>query len=203
LARLRWLSILIHRLPVAGRLQQVPAQEARPHQGRGHRRRPLRRHRQARPLCHRDPLRRAQAGEKNDEGDPLPAAETTITDLDGRFASRPSNPAATMPSPPSKAIWIRCWASIRTGSNPCPATGTPSVLHRSVEGSPHRSHRGRARVSEISMQIERAAEISGTVTFDDGTPGHRHALSALPQDRERAMTEVGLPLLDSWSICTP
>jgi hypothetical protein len=58
----------------------------------------------------------------------------------------------------------------------------------------------RGRVSDISMQIERAAEISGTVTYDDASPAIGMHFQLFRKTSKGDLTGVGLPLIDSWTL---
>jgi hypothetical protein len=142
-----------------------------------------------------------KAGEKNDDGDPLPAAETTVTDLDGRFRMEAVQPG-------------HYYAFATLEGYLDPALGLDPDKIKSLASGPEQ-HRysieawkdhltevtaGAHRVSEISLQIERAAEISGTVTFDDGSPAIGMHFQLFRRAEKGAWTGVGLPLMDSWSI---
>ncbi len=140
-------------------------------------------------------------GEKNDQGDPLPAAEVTVTDLDGRFRMEAVDPGryyafATLDGYLDPAL----------GVDPDKLQSLSSDRERhlyaiqqwkenlvSVAVSVHRA-------AEISISIQRAAEISGTVTFDDGSPaiGMRFELQRKTATGDWA--GVGLPLMDTWTI---
>jgi hypothetical protein len=140
-------------------------------------------------------------GEKNDQGDPLPAAELTVTDLDGRFRMEAVDPG-------------RYYAFATLDGYLDPALGVDPDKLQSL-GSDRERHlyaiqqwKGNLvsvtvsvhRAAEISIPIERAAEISGTVTFDDGSPaiGMRFELQRKTATGDWA--GVGLPLMDTWTI---
>ena len=55
------------------------------------------------------------------------------------------------------------------------------------------------KTTEVSLQIERAAEIGGAVTFDDGSPAIGMHFQLFRKSRKSGLTEVGLPLFDGWS----
>lgn len=141
-----------------------------------------------------------KAGEKNDQDDPLPAAEMTVTDLDGRFRMEAVPPG-------------RYYAFATLEGYLDPALGLDPDKLKSLSNDRDR-HKysieqwkdhltevtvGVRRASEISIEIDRAAELTGTVTFDDGSPaiGMRFQLF---RKTEKDWTGVGLPLMDSWSI---
>jgi hypothetical protein len=56
------------------------------------------------------------------------------------------------------------------------------------------------RTSEISIELKRAAEIDGTVSFDDGSPAIGMHFQLFRKNAKRAWGIVGLPLLGSWTI---
>ncbi len=56
------------------------------------------------------------------------------------------------------------------------------------------------RVSEISIPIQRAAEIAGTVTFDDGSPAIGMHFQLFRKTEKGEWSTVGLSLMDSWTI---
>ncbi|MGA3049316.1 MAG: carboxypeptidase regulatory-like domain-containing protein [Terracidiphilus sp.] len=141
-----------------------------------------------------------KAGEKNDQDDPLPAAEITVTDLDGRFRMEAVSPG-------------RYYAFATLEGYLDPALGLDPDKLKSLSSDRDR-HKysieqwkdhltevtvGVRRASEISIEIDRAAELTGTVTFDDGSPaiGMRFQLF---RKTEKNWTGVGLPLMDTWSI---
>jgi hypothetical protein len=56
------------------------------------------------------------------------------------------------------------------------------------------------RTSEISIEVKRAAEIDGTVSFDDGSPAIGMHFQLFRKTVKKEWSVVGLPLLASWSI---
>jgi hypothetical protein len=56
------------------------------------------------------------------------------------------------------------------------------------------------RVSEVSIELHRAAEIDGTVSFDDGSPAIGMHFQLFRRNAKKAWSTVGLQLLGSWSI---
>jgi len=140
-------------------------------------------------------------GEKNDQGDALPAAEATVTDLEGRFRMEAVEPG-------------RYYAFATLDGYLDPALGVDPDKLQSL-GSDRERHLYAIqqwkdnlvtvtvsvhRAAEISISIERAAEIAGTVTFDDGSPaiGMRFELQRKTATGDWA--GVGLPLMDTWTI---
>jgi len=142
-----------------------------------------------------------QKGEKSDDADPLPAAETTITDLDGRFRLEAVQPGR-----------YYAFATLEGYLDPEFALD-PDKLKSLSAGWEQRNYSieqwkdhltqvtvGVHRISEVSIQIERAAEIAGTVTFDDGSPAIGMHFQLFRKTEKSGWTDVGLALMDSWTI---
>jgi hypothetical protein len=55
-------------------------------------------------------------------------------------------------------------------------------------------------VSEISIELHRAAEIDGTVSFDDGSPAIGMHFQLFRKNVKKEWSTVGLPLLGNWTI---
>jgi hypothetical protein len=142
-----------------------------------------------------------KTGEKNDDADPLPAAETTVTDLDGRFRIE-----AVQPGRYYAFATLEGYLDPALGIDPDKLSALGSDKERHLYAiSAWKDHLtevtvGVHRISEISLQIERAAEISGTVTFDDGSPAIGMHFQLFRKTDKDAWAPVGLPLIDSWSI---
>ena len=142
-------------------------------------------------------------GEKNDDENPLPAAETTITDLDGRFRLEAVQPGhyyafATQEGylDPTLAFDPDKLRSLSIGWEQRRYSIDQWKEHlKEVTVSVH-------KVADISLEIERAAEISGTVTYDDGTPAIGMHFQLFRKTEKGEMASVGLPLLDTWAIRT-
>jgi hypothetical protein len=142
-----------------------------------------------------------QTGEKNDQGDPLPEAEITVTDLEGRFRMEAVEPG-------------RYYAFATLDGYLDPAFGLdPDKLQSLATDRDRHIYSIKQwkdnlvevtvsvhRAAEISISIRRAAEISGNVTFDDGSPaiGMRFELSRKAPTGD--WIGVGLPLMDAWTI---
>ena len=142
-------------------------------------------------------------GEKSDNDDPLPAAETTVTDLDGRFRLEAVEPGhyyafATLEGYLDPALMLDP-DKIKSLSG-----GWEQRQYSIEQWKAHMKEMtvGVHRISEISMQIERAAEISGTVTFDDGAPAIGMHFQLFRKTEKGGWSDVGLTLMDSWSIHT-
>jgi hypothetical protein len=140
-------------------------------------------------------------GEKSNDEAPLPASETTITDLDGRFRLE-----AVPPGHYYAFATLEGYLDPALGIDPAKLLALPSDHERhqfaidqwkdhlkNVTVSVH-------KVADISLEIEPAAEISGTVSFDDGSPAIGMHFQLLRKTEKGEMATVGLPLMDTWSI---
>lgn len=56
------------------------------------------------------------------------------------------------------------------------------------------------RVSEITISLHRAAEIEGTVSYDDGSPAIGMHFQLFRKNAKKEWSLVGLPLLGNWTI---
>ena len=134
----------------------------------------------------------------------LPEAETLITGLDGRFRMEAVPPGhyfayATLPGylDPAKGIdFARIDAQ---------ASSDELKLQSALEE--WKSHMVEltvvvGRTEEITIQIERGAEINGTVLFDDGSPAIGAHFQLLRKHKQGALTSVGLQLFSNFSIDT-
>ena len=140
-------------------------------------------------------------GEKNDQGDALPTAEMTVTDLDGRFRMEAVAPGR-----------YYAFATLEGYLDPALVMDPDKCRSLSNDRERHqysidqwKDHLVEVtvrvrRVSEISVQIERAAEIAGTVTFDDGSPAIGMRFQVFRKTEKGDWTTVGLPLMDTWSL---
>lgn len=140
-------------------------------------------------------------GEKNDQGDPLPAAEITVTDLDGRFRME-----AVPPGRYYAFATLEGYLDPSLSLDPDKLKALPTDRERHLYSIEHwKDHLTEVsvavrRVSEISMQIDRAAEIDGAVTFDDGSPAIGMRFQLFRKTDKGGFADVGLPLMDTWSI---
>jgi hypothetical protein len=142
-----------------------------------------------------------KAGEKNEEGSPLPATEITVTDLDGRFRLE-----AVQPGRYYAYATLEGYLDPVLALDPARLNALSNDRERTLDAIDQwKDHLkevivGARRISEISVQIERAAEISGTVSFDDGSPAIGMRFQVFRKTEKGDLTTVGLPLMDTWSI---
>jgi hypothetical protein len=142
-----------------------------------------------------------KTGEKTNNDAPLPATETTITDLDGRFRLEAVQPGryvafATLEGylDPMLGIDLEKQFALTTDRERDQFAIDQWKDHlKYVTVALH-------KVSDTSLEIERAAEISGTATFDDGSPAIGMHFQLLRKTEKGEMDSVGFPLIDTWSI---
>jgi hypothetical protein len=142
-----------------------------------------------------------KATEKSDDADPLPAAEMTVTDLDGRFRIEAVQPGR-----------YYAFATLEGYLDPVLGLDLDRLSAKTTDRERHldaidqwKSHLaevtvGVHRISDVSIQIERAAEIDGTVTFDDGSPAIGMRFELFRKAQKNGWTPVGMPLEDSWTL---
>jgi hypothetical protein len=135
-----------------------------------------------------------------DQNSPLPATETAVTDLNGRFRIEAVEPGryyafATQDGylDPLNGLDFAQLDALGTDKERN-LDAIDQWKNHMVEltASVHKT-------TEVSLQIERAAEIGGTVTFDDGSPAIGMHFQLFRKSRNSGLTEVGLPLFDGWS----
>jgi len=56
------------------------------------------------------------------------------------------------------------------------------------------------RVSEITVELRRAAEIEGNVSFDDGSPAIGMHFQLFRKNPKKEWNSVGIPLFNNWAI---
>jgi hypothetical protein len=139
--------------------------------------------------------------QKSDEANPLPDTETTVTDLDGRFSLEAVEPGvyyayATLEGylDPMRGLDFSRLDEIATGREQ-ELDAIKQWKDHLVEASVH-AH----RTSELSLQVERGAEIAGTVTYEDGNPAIGVRFQLTRKTEKNGWTEVGLPLFTDWSL---
>jgi hypothetical protein len=146
------------------------------------------------------PKANAKADAIGDQNSPLPATETGITDLNGRFRIEAVEPGryyafATQEGyldPLSGLDFARLDALGTDKERNLDAIDQWKGHLVELTASVHRT-------TEVSLQIERAAEIGGAVTFDDGSPAIGMHFQLFRKSGKSGLTEVGLPLFDGWS----
>jgi hypothetical protein len=137
--------------------------------------------------------------ENSDQGSPLPATETAITDLEGRFRIEAVEPGlyyafATEEGylDPMNSLDFARLNKLSDKEQELDAIDQWKDHLVELRASVHRT-------TEVSLQIERAAEIDGTVTYDDGSPAIGMHFQLFRKSAKSGLTEVGMPLFDGWS----
>ncbi len=142
-----------------------------------------------------------KADEKNDSGEPLPPTEIAVTDIEGRFRMEAVEPG-------------RYYAFATQEGYLDPALGVDPEKIQSLTSDRERHqysidawkdhltevHAAARRVSEITLEMERAAEIAGTVSFDDGSPAIGMRFEVFRKTQKNGWMPVGLPLMDTWTL---
>jgi hypothetical protein len=135
--------------------------------------------------------------------DQSPAMESTLTDLDGRFRLEAVEPGqyfalATMEGylDPERGLDL---AKLDAMHNE-----TEMGLKAIDQWKAHLVEVTviRHRTAELTIQVERGAEINGTVTYDDGSPAIGMHFLLLRKAEKSEWSGVGLALFRGWSIDT-
>jgi len=140
-------------------------------------------------------------GATNDQPDPLPASEITVTDLDGHFRLE-----AVEPGHYYAFATLEGYLDPMLGLDLARLNALPGGHERNLDAIDQGKDRltevtvSVHRVADLSLQVERGAEIQGTVTFDDGSPAIGMHFQLFRKTKNSSWTEVGLPLLDSFAI---
>jgi hypothetical protein len=140
-------------------------------------------------------------GEKNEQGAPLPATEATVTDLDGRFRLE-----AVEPGHYYAFATLDGYLDPELGLDLVRLNGLASDRERTLDAiSQWNVHLTELtvnvhRVADLSLQVERGAEIDGAVTFDDGSPAIGMHFQMLRKTEKSGWSDVGMALFDGWSI---
>ena len=130
-----------------------------------------------------------------------PATESAGTDLDGRFRLEAIEPGqylayATLEGylDPERGLdFARLEASGNDRAQGLEAINQWKAHLVEVTVTRHRT-------AEITIQIERGAEINGLVTYDDGSPAIGMHFQLLRKAEKSEWTSVGLALFRGWSI---
>ena len=140
-------------------------------------------------------------GEKNEQGDPLPATETTMTDLDGRFRLE-----AVEPGRYYAFATLEGYLNPVLGLDIARLNGLASDRERTLDAiGQWKDHLTEVmvnvhRAADLSLQVERGAEIDGAVTFDHGSPAIGMHFQLLRKTQKNGWSDVGVALFDGWSI---
>ena len=138
---------------------------------------------------------------KRGEGEALPDTEETVTGLDGRFTMEAVPPGqyyafATLNGylDPARGVDLE-----RAGEKATDKEQEQDAIDQwrdhlvAVKVAVHRT-------SEISIPIERGAEIDGAVTYDDGSPAIGMHFEVLRKRDKASFTNVGIRLFNNWNV---
>ncbi len=133
--------------------------------------------------------------------DQSPAMESTVTDIEGRFRLEAVDPGQYLAYAAMEGYLdpVRGLDFSRLDAHGNDREQTLDVINQwkahlvEVTVSRHRT-------AELSIQIERGAEISGTVTYDDGSPAIGMHFQLLRKAEKSSWSGVGLALFRGWSI---
>lgn len=138
---------------------------------------------------------------KLEEDNPLPVVDSIQTDLDGHFRLEAVDPGryyvfATIEGYLDPARGID-FAHLETLSSDRERTldALNQWKDQLIEVNVHVGHSSRANIS-----LTRAAEIGGTVIFDDGAPAIGIRFQLFRKTSQKQWTGVGLALYDGWSL---
>jgi len=140
---------------------------------------------------------------KIEKGAPLPATESAVTDLEGRFRLEAVEPG-------------RYYAFATLEGYLDPMRGMDFGRIEALEGdreqnleaiSQWKDHMVEVavhvhRTTDLSLEVERGAEINGTVTFDDGSPAIGMHFQIGRKTEKGGWSDVGLALFGDWAIST-
>jgi hypothetical protein len=130
-----------------------------------------------------------------------PEPESTLTDLDGRFRLEAVEPGqyfalATMEGylDPERGLDLRRLNALGNEKE--------QTLEMAKQWKTHLVEVtvSRHRTAEVSIQVERGAEIDGSVTYDDGSPAIGMHFLLLRKAEKSEWSGVGLALFRGWSI---
>jgi len=130
-----------------------------------------------------------------------PAAEETTTDLDGRFRLEAIEPGkylayATMEGylDPQRGLDLARLSAIQDETEMGLKAIDQWKAHL-IEVTVSRHH-----TTQLTMQMERGAEINGSVTYDDGSPAIGMHFLLLRKAEKSDWSSVGLALFRGWSV---
>ncbi|MGD0294257.1 MAG: carboxypeptidase-like regulatory domain-containing protein [Terracidiphilus sp.] len=142
-----------------------------------------------------------QKDEKAEQRAPLPEDETTMTDLEGRFRLEAVEPGqyyafATLEGylNPMRSLDFARLDKLPNGREQ-ELDAIDQLKDHLAEVTVH-VH----RTSEISLRVERGAEIRGTVMFDDGTPAIGMHFQLFRKNEKKGWTDVGITIFNSWAL---
>jgi hypothetical protein len=137
---------------------------------------------------------------KLDQGNPLPSSETTTTGLDGRFRMEAVEPGRYYAIATQEG-YLDPWRGLDLPRIRSMASDREQALEAVREWKDYLVEVTVAvhKTVDLSLTMERAAEIGGTVTFDDGSPAIGMHFQLL-RKTDKGFSEVGLNMFGGWSL---
>jgi hypothetical protein len=138
---------------------------------------------------------------KAEKGAPLPDTESTMTDLEGRFRLEAVEPGeyyafATMNGYLNPMRGLDFSRLDALGSNQEQELDAIKQWKDHLTEVAVRGH----HTADVSLEIERGAEISGTVTYDDASPAIGMHFQLFRKGEKSGWSEVGPVLYSNWEI---
>jgi hypothetical protein len=139
--------------------------------------------------------------EKAEQGAPLPEDETAVTDLDGRFRLE-----AVEPGRYYAFATLEGYLNPLRGLDFASLNEHPSGQEQELDAIDQwKDHLVEVtvhvrRASDISLQVERGAEVRGTVTYDDGSPAIGMHFQLFRKTEKKGWTDVGITLFSGWAL---
>jgi hypothetical protein len=139
--------------------------------------------------------------EKIEQGNPLPVTESTATDLEGRFRIEAVEPGryyafATLEGylDPMRGLDFARLDEL-TSDQEKELDAITQWKDHLIEFTVSAHH-----AADLSLEVERAAEVGGKVTFDDGSPAIGMHFQLFRKTEKSGLKEVGLSLFKEWPI---
>jgi hypothetical protein len=138
---------------------------------------------------------------KSKDSAPLAAAESAITDLDGRFRIEAVEPGhyyafATLEGyvDPMRSLDFTRLGGL-SGDQEQELDAIKQWKDHLTEVTVHLR-----RTADLSLQLERGAEIGGTVTYDDGSPAIGMHFLLFRNTEKKDWTDVGIRIFENWAL---
>ena len=138
---------------------------------------------------------------KAEQGAPLPEDEATVTDLDGRFRLE-----AVEPGHYYAFATLEGYLNPMRGLDFAKLDGISDKQEQELEVVKQwKDHLVEVtvhvhRTADLSLQVERGAEIRGTVTFDDGSPAIGMHFQLFRKNEKNGWTDVGITIFSGWAL---
>jgi len=138
---------------------------------------------------------------KSKDSAPLAAAESALTDLDGRFRIEAVEPGhyyafATLEGyiDPMRSLDFTRLGGLASDQEQ-ELDAIKQMKDHLTEVTVHLH-----RAADLSLEVERGAEIGGTVTFDDGSPAIGMHFLLFRNTEKKNWTDVGIRIFENWAL---